>query len=84
MDLAKHQIRVNAVCPAYVDTPMMERSIKISPRLDTMIQHISPLGRLAVPEEVSNAILFLCSSSASYISGTGMIIDAVCLTASLS
>jgi len=79
LDHAKHQIRVNAVCPAYVDTPMMQRSIKKLPGLDKMIQHISPLGRMAVPEEVANAIVFLCSPSASYISGTGMIIDAVSL-----
>lgn len=68
---------MNAVCPSYVATPMLERSLKRSPRLEKMIQQATPLSRAALPEEVADVIVFLCTPSASYINGTGIIIDSV-------
>ena len=76
MDCLKNNIRVNAVCPSWVDTPMNEASLKRVPDLAKMIQAISPLRRVAKTEEVADYIVFLCSPSASYINGTGLCVDA--------
>ncbi|TVY80407.1 2,5-dichloro-2,5-cyclohexadiene-1,4-diol dehydrogenase [Lachnellula suecica] len=84
LDNEKYGIRVNAICPSYVDTPMIERAVKRVPGLEKMIAKASPLGRSAVPEEVANVIVFCCSPSASYINGIGLPVDAgMLLTARL-
>ncbi|KAL8729342.1 MAG: hypothetical protein Q9181_005040 [Wetmoreana brouardii] len=76
IDNIKHHIRVNAVCPSWVDTPMMQASLQRIPPLESIIKAASPLGRAADPEEVADYILFLCSPSGSYINGTGLLVDA--------
>jgi len=74
VDNARHAIRVNAVCPGWVDTPMMERAFVRNPRLEPMTK-IGPAGRMALPEEVGNLVVFLSSPAASYINGTGLLVD---------
>ncbi|KAL9591531.1 MAG: hypothetical protein Q9179_007629, partial [Wetmoreana sp. 5 TL-2023] len=76
IDNVKHHIRVNAVCPSWVDTPMMQASLQRIPPLGSIIKAASPLGRAADPEEVADYIVFLCSPSGSYINGTGLLVDA--------
>ena len=76
LDNLKHHVRVNAVCPSWVDTPMMERSHARIPQMGKIIQKMSPLGRMAQTDEVSDVIVFLCSPSASYVNGTGLLVDA--------
>ncbi|WP_282941216.1 SDR family oxidoreductase [Paenibacillus sp. RC67] len=69
---AKERIRVNAVCPGYIDTPL------ISGRNEAMNDHLvslHPMGRLGKPEEVAKAVLFLASEDASFITGTSLLID---------
>ncbi|KUI52488.1 2-(R)-hydroxypropyl-CoM dehydrogenase [Cytospora mali] len=70
IDCVKPNIRVNAVCPSWVDTPMNQASLQRVPQLEQVIKAISPLQRVATVEEVADYILFLCSPSASYINGT--------------
>jgi NAD(P)-dependent dehydrogenase (short-subunit alcohol dehydrogenase family) len=72
----RHHIRVNTVCPFFTDTPMLQASLQRVPHLGHMIQKISPVGRVASPEEVADAIIFLSSPSASFINGTSLMIDA--------
>lgn len=55
---------------------MLERSLGRWKGLEQVIQKASPAGRPATPEEVANVAVFLCSPSASYINGTGLLIDA--------
>jgi NAD(P)-dependent dehydrogenase (short-subunit alcohol dehydrogenase family) len=76
MDCLKSKIRVNAVCPSWVDTPMNRATIQRVPQMEQLIQVISPLGRVASTEEVVDYIMFLCSPSATYITGTGLTVDA--------
>ena len=76
IDNVKDDIRINAVCPAWVDTPMMQASLKRVPQLDQLIKTASPLHRAATVEEVADCIVFLSSSSASYVNGTGLVVDA--------
>lgn len=72
----KNHIRVNAVCPSWVDTPMMQASLQRIPPLAGIIKGASPVGRAAEAEEIADYIVFLCSPSASYINGTGLVVDA--------
>ncbi|KAI0379495.1 NAD(P)-binding protein [Hypomontagnella monticulosa] len=76
IDCFKSNIRVNAVCPSWVDTPMMQATLQRAPHLGQMIKAFSPLQRVATADEVADYIVFLCSPSASYINGTGLAIDA--------
>lgn len=55
---------------------MYQAMLNKIPQLPQMIETLSPLKRIATPEEVANVILFLCSPSASYINGVALIVDA--------
>ncbi len=71
-------IRVNAVCPGEVDTPML-RSSRSTPVSTEMLEQIAatvPLGRLALPREVAEVVGFLASSRASYMTGSLVSVDA--------
>ena len=77
-DGARHGIRVNSVCPGYIDTPIMERALQetldpLSARRE--IENRMPLGRMGSAKDVASGILFLSSVDASYISGTELTID---------
>jgi NAD(P)-dependent dehydrogenase (short-subunit alcohol dehydrogenase family) len=77
-DLGPHQIRVNAVCPGCIDTPMMERSLVRNGNASAARQHMEsaiPLRRLGNPVEIANAAAFLASDLASYISGVALVVD---------
>lgn len=75
---AAHGIRVNAVCPGYIKTPMlMERGIRASgnPQRLAELEARAPIGRLGEAEEVAEAILWLCSDASSFVTGHPLIID---------
>jgi len=55
---------------------MMQRDFDRTPELQAFIKAAVPVGRMAAPEEVGDVIVFLCSPAASYINGTGLLIDA--------
>ncbi|KAH9893883.1 NAD(P)-binding protein [Xylariomycetidae sp. FL2044] len=80
LDLVPHHIRVNAVCPSYVDTPMMRGSYERTPGLQYAIENFTPLRRAASVEEVADYIVFLSGPSASYINGTGLAVDSGVMT----
>lgn len=68
-------IRINAVCRGWVRTPRVERLIAEDPELEARIQAQEPIGRLAEPEEVAAAVVWLCSDAASYVVGTALDVD---------
>lgn len=75
LEYAKDGIRINAVCPGIIHTPMVDRMDKTEKsEMDDLIKEI-PVGRLAHPEEVAQVVLFLCSDAASYIIGQGISVD---------
>ncbi len=67
-------IRVNSVSPGVTDTSMME-TVKSSPEHFQMMIDLHPLGRIAKPQEIANAILFLASDEASYVVGANLVVD---------
>lgn len=78
-DLAADGVRVNAVCPGGVDTPMLAEGAEDA-ELDVddflgMVAEFSPNGRIATPEEVASLVQFLASEAASHITGTAIPID---------
>jgi NAD(P)-dependent dehydrogenase (short-subunit alcohol dehydrogenase family) len=68
-------IRVNAICPGYIDTPMVERAYAKNESLRNNAIARHPLGRLGLPSEIANAVIWLCSDSASFITGHLMTVD---------
>jgi NAD(P)-dependent dehydrogenase (short-subunit alcohol dehydrogenase family) len=77
-NLARHWvhdgIRVNAVAPGVIDTPMTAPMVHFKELLDAELAH-TPMGRLGTPGDVAGAVLFLASSAASYITGHTLVVD---------
>ena len=78
MDHASHGIRVNAVCPGEVNTPMLqsERAEAVTDELLAKIAATVPMGRLAEPDEIARVVCFLASDNASYMTGAMVRVDA--------
>ena len=77
IELAEHKIRVNAVAPAVVKTPLYEGFISkddIDATLDTFAP-IHPLGRIGTPADVANAVTYLLSDDASWVTGAILNVD---------
>ncbi|HEX4023032.1 MAG TPA: SDR family oxidoreductase [Acidobacteriaceae bacterium] len=78
LDFASRNIRANCVCPGAIDTPMLRWSANQTASPEQLIQTVGkmhPLGRIGRPEEVANAIAFLASDWASFITGTSLVVD---------
>jgi NAD(P)-dependent dehydrogenase (short-subunit alcohol dehydrogenase family) len=73
-ELAPHNIRVNAISPGLIETPMIE-PVKSDPKMmEAMLARV-PLHRVGRPEEVSNLVVFLASDQSSYMTGSTVVID---------
>lgn len=75
LEYAKKNIRVNTLCPAFVETPMIESICKNHPKLRRRFESCQPIGRMAKPEEIANSVLYLCSDESSFMTGNTFIID---------
>ncbi len=75
LDYAKSNIRVNAVCPGIIETPMMDRFSGGTPEGRERVIAQEPVGRMGKPEEVAAAVVWLCSDAAAFVVGHAMIID---------
>jgi NAD(P)-dependent dehydrogenase (short-subunit alcohol dehydrogenase family) len=71
LEYAKAGIRVNAVCPGVILTPMVQRL----PELLEAFTAAEPIGRLGKPEEIAEAVVWLCSDAASFVTGHAMAVD---------
>jgi meso-butanediol dehydrogenase/(S,S)-butanediol dehydrogenase/diacetyl reductase len=82
-DFGKHNIRVNTVCPGWVDTPMVQGALDALSRIHgitrdeakRLLTRWSPLGRMSEPVELANCITFLASPAASFVTGAVLIAD---------
>jgi oxidoreductase, short-chain dehydrogenase/reductase family len=75
IDYAAKGIRINAVCPGAIRTPMAEELMRRNPSLKTELVRDIPAGRLGNPEEIANAVLWLCSPQASFVDGHALLVD---------
>jgi NAD(P)-dependent dehydrogenase (short-subunit alcohol dehydrogenase family) len=76
LEWAPHGIRVNAVTPGVVPTEGAKGQLFPSPEMERAVLDTIPLGRLGTPEEVANAVVFLASDAARYVTGANLVVDA--------
>jgi NAD(P)-dependent dehydrogenase (short-subunit alcohol dehydrogenase family) len=75
VEYAKKNVRINAVCPAVIDTDMFRRAAEADPRKAQIAQTVHPVGRIGKVEEVAAAVLYLCSDAASFTTGIALPVD---------
>ncbi len=75
IEYGKHNIRVNAVCPGPIRTPMMDRLLGKRPDAEARFARGGPLKRLGEPSEIGETVAWLCSDQASYVTGLPMPVD---------
>jgi NAD(P)-dependent dehydrogenase (short-subunit alcohol dehydrogenase family) len=75
LDYAKQNIRVNSVCPGIIHTPMIDRFTGGSPEALEAFAATEPVGRLGKPSEIADAVVYLCSDKASFVTGINMPVD---------
>jgi NAD(P)-dependent dehydrogenase (short-subunit alcohol dehydrogenase family) len=73
LECAQAGVRVNAVCPGFVRTPIL--GLDGTPESESRYARLQPMARLAEPDEVAEAVVWLCSDAASYVTGHAMSID---------
>ena len=75
LEYAKMGIRVNVVCPGVIQTPMIDRLTGRNEKSIEQFTALEPLGRFGKPEEIANAVIWMCSDEASFITGHAMAVD---------
>jgi NAD(P)-dependent dehydrogenase (short-subunit alcohol dehydrogenase family) len=75
LDYAAQNIRINAVCPGYIETPMMARFTGGTAEGRARVISEEPIGRMGRPEEIANAVLWLCSDASAFVIGSAMVVD---------
>lgn len=75
LEFAKKGIRINAVCPGVIQTPMIDRFVSGNEQARAALAQGEPIGRVGVPEEIASAVVYLCSDGASFITGHPLVVD---------
>jgi NAD(P)-dependent dehydrogenase (short-subunit alcohol dehydrogenase family) len=79
LEYAHAGVRINAVCPGFIRTPLVERFFDLTsrenPHISAQVTALHPLGRLGTPEEVAEVVVWLCSDAASFVTGHTMSVD---------
>jgi NAD(P)-dependent dehydrogenase (short-subunit alcohol dehydrogenase family) len=75
LENARTGIRINAVCPGVIKTPMIDRFTGNNPAIEQQFAAQEPMGRLGSPREVAEAVVWLCSDAASFITGQALAVD---------
>jgi len=75
LDYAAQNIRINAVCPGFIDTPMMSRFTGGTAEGRAKMIAEEPIGRMGKPEEIAATVVWLCSDAAAFVVGHAMVID---------
>jgi NAD(P)-dependent dehydrogenase (short-subunit alcohol dehydrogenase family) len=75
LEYAKQGVRINAICPGSTRTPMLEGFMGGDEQVERMMTRAVPLGRLGRPEEIADAVVWLCSDAASFVAGHALAVD---------
>jgi len=75
LEYAGASIRINAVCPGVIDTPLIAPNMRDRPQVQKAYVDMEPIGRLGKPEEIAAAVLWLCSDEASFVIGSCFSVD---------
>ncbi len=75
LEFASKNIRVNAVCPSFADTPMVSNMVDEQPRLADNVNSASPMRRLGTPQEIADAVVWLASDQSTFINGIALAAD---------
>ena len=75
LEYAKANVRINAVCPGYIDTPLLQPLFALNENLEEQVVSRHPVGRLGQPEEIAEAVIWLSSDAASFVTGHSMAVD---------
>lgn len=75
LQYANQGLRINAVCPGWIRTPALESTLQHEPEAEQQMLLHQPIGRLGTPEEVAQAVLWLCSARASFMVGCALDVD---------
>jgi len=74
LDYAHRKVRINAVCPGFIHTPMLEEPWQQNPKIKDITMTLVPMKRFGRPEEIASAVLWMCSDEASFMTGKEMVI----------
>jgi NAD(P)-dependent dehydrogenase (short-subunit alcohol dehydrogenase family) len=74
LENAKRKVRVNAVCPGFIETEMADRTLRV-PTVRKYVLSCHPIGRLGNPTEIAEAVVWMCSDRASFMTGQTMVLD---------
>lgn len=75
LEYARNSIRINAVCPGTIHTAMIDRLTGGDKQVLAQFSEAEPVGRMGTPEEVANAVIWLCSDDSSFVTGTTLAVD---------
>lgn len=75
MDYGRLGIRCNAICPGFIDTPMLNEVMGLMPELQADVVRETKVGRLGKPEEIAGAAYFLASDDSTYVTGHALVVD---------
>ena len=75
LDYGRQGVRVNAVCPGYIRTPMLTPRLQATPEVEAQMATLHALERLGTPEEVAQAVVWLCSDAAAFVTGQLLTVD---------
>jgi NAD(P)-dependent dehydrogenase (short-subunit alcohol dehydrogenase family) len=74
LEYARAGLRINAVCPGFIETGMT-RSFLDRPGVLNRVSHVEPVGRIGQPQEIAEAVVWLCSDAASFVTGLALPVD---------
>ena len=76
LEYATYNIRVNAVCPGFIYTPLLEQAgMQVGSEMHRLISALHPMKRMGTSEEVAGAVVWLCSDTASFVTGHALMVD---------
>ena len=74
-EYGRNGIRLNAVCPGFIETDMVDRLTRGDPERAQRLASFSPLNRMGTPDEIAKSVVWLCSNESSYVNGEAMVLD---------